>query len=228
MSENIDHLDWQPEDPELKKGLESMSQPEEAQQEGELVTTGIDKWLKGKQKAIFGREELEGVVGHEASPESVDALTNAIKTLTQEKAPKQREIKFDNGRKLTRHLDVADENGQYNQEIQLDYYPDGAAGAAPNVSSSAEVDLLNLHQEVKQVKGKVPGFEGRKAVVSDDLHVDKQTGKAMLTRRIEQINANTYSTSASREATEEEVQEALDLITKLVQEESQRQTPQAV
>ena len=193
-----------------------------------LDTSFLEEHRRQRQLRIFGQEELAAVEGHEASPESTQALVNAVKTLTQEPANGQEELKFPNARKLQRRLSSRDKEGKLQQQVWLDYYPEGAAGAAPNVSDRAEVDLVGLHREIKRVEGKVLGFEGDQAVVSDDLYVDKETGKAMLRRRIAQINANTYSTEASREATEREVQEALDLVTKLVQEETQRQTTQAV
>lgn len=175
------------------------------------------------QREVFGEKELAAVEGREASKEAVQAVVNAIETLTQEKALKQEEFNFSGVRKLQRRLDSRDEAGRLTKEAWLNYYPDGASSAHPNVSGRALVDLQFLHEGKKYI----PGYGD--ARTTDDMYVSQESGKPMIVRKVDISRWNTpnHILSAEREATEEEVQEALSLITEMVKEEEQRKAQSA-
>ncbi len=237
MSEDISHLDFEPEDPELHAGLDAMGQPKEdieperihknPRNHLELAeNAGIDmSWLREQiqqeRVEVFGQDALDAVEGHEASEENVQSVINAIKALTQEKVSGQEEYKFTNATKLQRRLEARDEGRHLTDIIILNYYPDGAVDASPNVANTAVVDVSPLRYGKRTIKRH--GHEERGST-TDSMYVDQQTAKPMIKREVDisRWNMPQRYVSAAKEATEEEVQAALDLITKMVQEDEKQ------
>lgn len=186
----------------------------------------IEEGQRKAQLEVFGEKELAAVEGHEASKETMQAIVNAIETLTQEESPKQEEFHFPGARKMQRRLSSRDEEGRLTKEVWLNYYPDGASNAHPNVSGRALIDM----QFLRDGKKYIPGYGD--ARTKDDFYVSQESGTPMIVRSIDisRWNSPNHILSAEREATEEEVQEALSLITEMVRAEEQSQaqsTPEA-
>jgi hypothetical protein len=178
--------------------------------------------IRRKQEEVF-REELAKVEEDPAQPETVEAVVNAIKTLCQESdKPGYREFSDQetSNKKLQRILNFR--AGEQDQQLWMNYYPEGTWGVSPNVSQRAVVDLGTLHSGMQRINEDVGLFKkGDHAWVNDAFYVDKDTGVPKIARSISQINANTYSTGAERDATEEEVKLALDLVTQAAAEDTQ-------
>lgn len=220
----------QPSEPEVVAEEEREEVPQEPPPETHAQIaerSGIDmtsyyESIRRKQEEVF-REELAKVEDDPAQPETVEAVVNAIKTLCQESdKPGYREFsdRETSNKKLQCRLNF--HAGEQDQQLWMNYYPEGTWGVHPNVSQRAVVDLGSLRSGMQRINEDVGLFKkGDHAWVNDALYVDKDTGVPKIVRTISQINANTYSTGAERDATEEEVKLALDLITQAAAEDSQ-------
>jgi hypothetical protein len=245
---HIKHLGFSPTSPEAKQDLETMNQAAKAQtkdEEDESPEYDVDFEARkevqnqkqydrieklsssAKQKdaeALFGEADLAAAKKQEASDETTEQLLNTIQALTKnEKKGDHREYERDDRTKFQRRLKLKGDDGHLKQTLHLNYYPNGTSDLDHQVDREALAEVWNFRQSVQTLHA----FDTPEELVAlDSIYINNKTGEAMLKRSFETDNDSQYKfMTAERPATDQEINEALDLIAQMVTQEEQASKP---
>ena len=158
---------------------------------------------------VFGKERMEKTIGHEADEEIAKAFSNTIQAICME-LPEPEDQYFMGhplGKYRVRALQRQDE-----PSLILHWNPEGNHGFAPTAIDVSPASASFLKAESKTVLKGRKGLRPGKYFIYEHMYVDRGSGKVKILKAIYSRTPLGTNESATKYATKEEVEEALNII----------------